>query len=118
VSTEITISIDKNRLRSYTDSSLAVAWHVAQANPAPIGDADAGELAEVVGWEIIRRWLSTVEPELWHHQGRHYFSIELRKFARYVPPAGCSALSDEFHHGHWVAREQTADESAVHPNAD
>ena len=73
MSTEITISIDKDRLRSYTDSFLAVAWHVAQANPAPIEDRDAGELAEFIGREIVSRWLSTVEPELWNRQGTHYW---------------------------------------------
>lgn len=116
MSVDITISIDRHRLSSYTDSFLAVAWHVAQANPAAIDDLDAGELAEVVGREIVRRWLRTVEPDLWAHQGSHYYSAELRKVARYVPPTDCRPSDDAFYRGRWVVREQAADESADLPS--
>ncbi len=71
---EITIEIDTERLNGYTDSHLATLWTVAQANPAPFGDRTAGELAEAVGREIIRRWLASVPAELWVHQGSHYLS--------------------------------------------
>jgi hypothetical protein len=56
----------------YTDEYLAVCWHAAQHNPAPHGDYQAGQLAEQIGREIIRRWLGGVAPELWHHQGRDH----------------------------------------------
>lgn len=77
--TNITIEIDEERLSSYSDQHLATCWHVAQANPAPITDLSAGELAEKVGREIIRRWLRAASPELWHHQGRHHYLMELSK---------------------------------------
>lgn len=69
--TSITFQIDADKLPHYTDAYLAQLWHIAQANPAPFGDAQACEFAEQVGREIVRRWLATTPPELWHHQGRH-----------------------------------------------
>ncbi|MDH1675842.1 hypothetical protein [Comamonas aquatica] len=69
--TSITFQIESDKLPHYTDAYLAQLWHIAQANPAPFGDAQACELAEQVGREIVRRWLATTPPELWHHQGRH-----------------------------------------------
>lgn len=80
---QIVIEIDTARLGGYTDSHLATLWHVAQANPAPLEDRDAGELVERIGREIIRRWLKTVEPELWHHQGEHYYWSQLRKLGKW-----------------------------------
>lgn len=81
--TEITITIDVTKLRSYTDSFLALAWHLAQANPAPHADKEAGELAEKIGREIVRRWLRGVEPEVWHHQGRDHYWKQLTRFAKH-----------------------------------
>jgi hypothetical protein len=75
----ITIEIDEDRLSSYSDQHLAACWHVAQANPAPIEDLAAGELAERVGREIIKRWLRSTSPELWHHQGRHHYLCQQTK---------------------------------------
>lgn len=69
--TSITFQIEADKLPHYTDAYLAQLWHIAQANPAPFGDAQACDLAEQVGREIVRRWLATTPPELWHHQGRH-----------------------------------------------
>ncbi len=69
----ISIDIDTDGLESKTDSYLASIWHVAQANPAdPFADRDAGQVAEIIGREIIRRFLSNTSPELWHHQGSHF----------------------------------------------
>jgi len=56
-----------------------LAWHVTQANPAPNVGWAGGELVEYVGWEIIRRWRRTVEPELWRDQGRDCYRNELRR---------------------------------------
>lgn len=75
--TSITFDIDTAALPHYTDEYLAKLWHIAQANPAPISDRAAGELAELIGREIIKRWLMGREPDLWSHQGRHYFSCAL-----------------------------------------
>ena len=81
--TKITIEIDADNLTSCTDEYLATFWHVAQANPAGSMDKDAGALAERIGREIIRRWLREVSPELWHHQGRHYYWNELQKIGKW-----------------------------------
>ena len=80
---EITITISPELLRGYSDEFLATSWHLAQANPAEIDDHAAGELAERIGREVIRRWLSSIEPQLWHHQGRHYYWSELAKLGRW-----------------------------------
>ena len=69
--TTITFEVDADSLPALTDTYIAQLWHVAQANPAPFGDAVACNFAEHVGREIIRRWLASTPPELWTHQGRH-----------------------------------------------
>jgi hypothetical protein len=81
--TAITITIDAAQLSRYTDEHLAALWHVAQANPAPIEDRDAGEVAENIGREIIRRWLASTPPELWRHQGRHHYWHELTQLGKW-----------------------------------
>jgi hypothetical protein len=86
--TNITIEIDTHRLADFNDQHLATLWHVAQANPAPISDRAAGEIAEAIGREIIARWLRTVPPELWHHQGRHHFWDILQKHGKWLPVNG------------------------------
>ena len=68
---DITITVDTDRLRDFTDQYLATLWHVAQANPADISDVAAGRVAESIGREIIRRFLATTPPELYSHQGHH-----------------------------------------------
>jgi hypothetical protein len=68
---EIMIAFDTDSLQDYSDQFLATLWHVAQANPAPITDRDAGDTAEAIGREIIRRWMERVPVALWNHQGRH-----------------------------------------------
>lgn len=69
--TTITFEVDADNLQSFNDAYIAQLWHVAQANPAPFGDAAACNFAEQVGREIVRRWLSSTPPELWVHQARH-----------------------------------------------
>lgn len=70
---EVTFQIDTEGLRRASDSYLATLWHVAQANPAcPFKDRGAGQLAEAIGREIIRRFVGRAEPELWHHQRSHF----------------------------------------------
>lgn len=82
---QITIEVNPDALRSYSDSHLAAVCHVVQANPADgFADRRPGELAERVGREIVRRWLGSVSPELWHHQGGHYFWNELRQLGKWV----------------------------------
>lgn len=99
----ITIEFDLNNLPRYTDQRLALLWHVAQANPANgFEDQTAGDIAQKIGWEIIRRWLRSVPPEMYHHQQRHYFWHQLIKFAKYEP--GGPADSPDFYKGTWVAK--------------
>ena len=73
----ITFEIDTAGLGRVTDAHLAALWHIAQHNPAPHGDRDAGELAGSIGFEIIRRWLAKAPPELYHHQARDHYWKEL-----------------------------------------
>lgn len=77
----ITIEIDTEvgALDNYTDEYIAMLWNVAQANPAPISDIAAGETAEAVGREIIRRFVLRTGPPLWHHQGNHAYWHILQK---------------------------------------
>jgi hypothetical protein len=99
----IAIEIDPARLASYADSYLATLWHVAQANPAPHGDHTAGELAESVGWEIIRRWLKAAPVELWHHQARDYYWSQLGKLATFQPGPGKPGGA-AWHNGVWTPK--------------
>lgn len=69
--TTITFEVDTDSLDGYTDQYLAHLWHISQANPAPFGDTAACDFAERVSREIVRRFLATSPPDLWHHQGRH-----------------------------------------------
>jgi hypothetical protein len=120
----ITIEIDDEKLTSYTYERLALCWHVAQHNPAEYGDYMAGQLVERIGREIIRRWLRGVQPELWHHQGRHHAHKWLSEFAAYQPgegyrpgaPFGDDDNTRAFHSGRWVPKTAEDDqEGAVQP---
>lgn len=86
--TQITIEIDTDALYSLTDTYLAMLWYVTQANSAPIEDAAAGDVAEQVGREIIRRFLTNTPPELWAHQGRHAYWNELMVTKGVLPAPG------------------------------
>src|SRR5437016_4476358 len=108
--TSITIDFDPDRLSTYTDQYLAMLWHLCQHNPADgFEHSQPGDLAAQIGWEIIRRWLKHVPPELYHHQQRHYYSHQLGKFAIYNPggPAWDHQAKDwnpAFHNGHYEPR--------------
>lgn len=75
----ITFEIDSDRFEGYSDTHVAALWHLAQANPAPMEDKTAGELAEKIGREIIRRFLASTPPELWNHQAvnHHWAKLHL-----------------------------------------
>ncbi len=76
----IGIEIDLDALTSHTDEYLALCWHVAQANPVSSFDSREPELiAETVGREIIRRWLSEVRPQLWNVKGGHFLFGERQR---------------------------------------
>lgn len=95
---QITITIELSRLREYGDQYLAALWHVAQLNPAPHGDHDAGDLAGKLQAEIARRWLARTEPLMYSHQQRDYYWEQLRRFASYKPG------ESGFYAGEWVPR--------------
>lgn len=81
----IRIDIDIDALQSYTDEYLAVCWHAAQANPQSSFDSpEPGLIAEHVGREIIRRWLTAVPPALWNVQGNHFAFGEKQRLAANV----------------------------------
>lgn len=80
----IGIEIDTGQLSSHSDSHLALLWDVAQANPVPLGDKHAGEIARKIGSEIIRRWLKGAPHELYRHQDHHYYWAELRKLGKWI----------------------------------
>lgn len=80
----ITFEIRPADLARVTDTTLATYWHIAQANPAPLGDRKAGDLAEAVGFEIIRRWLGKAPAELYHHQPHHYYWNQLRQLGKWI----------------------------------
>lgn len=69
--TRISFEVSGEDLASMDNTLLAQFWHIAQANPAPFGDPQACEFAELVGREIIRRWVCAASPALWTHQARH-----------------------------------------------
>ena len=69
--TTIKFKVNTDDLWHMEAAYLAQLWHIAQANPAPFGDVQACEFAELVGREIIRRWVCAESPVLWTHQGRH-----------------------------------------------
>ena len=73
----ISIEIDEDALRNYTDEYIANLWHVAQANPAPFGDPNAARLAETLGLEIIRRWLKANPGDMYCHLGSHLHSSDI-----------------------------------------
>lgn len=77
------IDCDPNALRSITDQYLAQLWHIAQANPAPSSDPDAADFVSSVGTEIIRRWMSGVEVELYAHQPNDFMWSLLRQHGKF-----------------------------------
>jgi hypothetical protein len=80
----ISIEIDTDNLRNVEDGYLAQCWHVAQANPAESCDREAGQLAEQVGREIIRRWVERAPVELYRHQGEMYHWDTLRQHGKWI----------------------------------
>lgn len=80
----ISIEIDTDNLRHIEDGYLAQCWHVAQANPAESCDRDAGQLAEQIGREIIRRWLERAPVELHRHQGEMYYWNILKDHGKWI----------------------------------
>lgn len=73
------IRTDEASLTGYNERHLAHLWHIGQANPAEFGDAGAGSFAEKIGREIIRRWIASVPPELWAHQGKDCLHKQMQR---------------------------------------
>lgn len=83
---QITITVDENALRNTTDEYLSFLWHLAQHNPADWKESpEPGELAMKIGWEIIRRWIKGVEPEMYSHQQSHWHWWQLTKLGKWLP---------------------------------
>ncbi len=90
----ITFEIDTARLSGWTDEYIAALWYLAQFQPGEHGDRAAGEFAELVGREIIQRWMRGVPVPVWNIQGRDYYRQQLARVARWngndweaTPPA-------------------------------
>ena len=49
----------------------------------PAQNTVAVEAVEQIGREIIRRWLGGIAPELWRHQGRHSYWVELQQLGQW-----------------------------------
>jgi len=81
--TAITFNIDTTTLMTLSDEYIAALWYIAQNNPAPHGDHDAGVLVEHVGREIIQRWMRGVPVPVWNIQGRDHYHKNLTQFARW-----------------------------------
>lgn len=64
----ITIEIDTDGLADKTDSYLMALWHVAQANPAEVGEPTAVAIATAITQEIVRRFLSQTSPLMHAHK--------------------------------------------------
>jgi hypothetical protein len=91
----VSFEIDTERLDGCTDAYLAQLWHVAQANPAPHGDADASNLVQHLGTEIIRRWLHSKGAALHRHQpNAHYWTALIGLGAKVVDGAWTIAKAD------------------------
>jgi hypothetical protein len=86
---EITFEIDETMIPRVTDETLAFWWSVAQHNPAsPYDSPEPGELAMKIGWEIIRRWLKGVPPELYAHQQKNWHWKRLTELGKWLPVDG------------------------------
>jgi len=72
---QITFAVDTCSLPHMDEQHLAQLWHIGQANPAPYGDRDACRFVELVGREIVRRWLAAVPASLWNHQAAHVAAL-------------------------------------------
>lgn len=70
----VTLTINADTLSRVTDEYLHSLWHVAQANPAPVGDRAASELVGAITAEIVRRWLQSAPVDQFHHTpGAHHW---------------------------------------------
>lgn len=94
----VTIEIDTDRLGSLADEYLAAFWAVAQANPVPYDDPDAGRLATRIGDEIIHRWLKNAPVEMYHHSSEQAYHHELTRHCIFVD-------------GQWVPRTSGMEET-------
>ena len=98
--TNVTFNIDTDRLPTYSDEYIAALWHIAQLNPAPHADHDAGVLVEHIGREIVMRWLRGVPVPVWNVQGRDYYHQQIIRFARWngttwnADPAALASLQE------------------------
>jgi hypothetical protein len=101
---KVTIDIPESQedLTKFNDRHIAFLWHVAQHNPASIEDKAAGDAAERIGREIIRRWLIAVPPTLWSHQACHHYWHILQQHGKWVP------LDGDENNRKWVPNDKVA----------
>lgn len=112
----ITLDVEVNDLKRYTDPYLAAVWHAAQAANAPYGDRVAGELVQKLSFEIIRRWLGGAPAELYKHQVGAHDSAVRSAFGRYVS-GGTDDRDGRFHDGVWTLKGAVIDAVLAGPPA-
>jgi hypothetical protein len=91
--TTITFEIDTSRLIGMTDEQLACLWHIAQANPAPYGDRDAGRLVRSLNTEIVTRWLAGQTPRMHTHSPEDPYVKTLMDLGDFSGPDGRFVLN-------------------------
>lgn len=94
----VTFEIDPSGLPHIADSHLHAMWHVAQANPAPVGDREAGRLVAAITAEIVRRWLQAAPVDLHHHRPEDSHWRTLVQHGSWRGPGGA-----------WLPHERVAD---------
>jgi len=93
--TAITFNIDTTTLMTLSDEYIAALWYIAQNNPVPHGDHDAGVLVEHIGREIIQRWMRGVPVPVWNIQGSDHYHKSITQFARWNGVAWVASAAGE-----------------------
>lgn len=84
----ICINVDTDSIESLEDSYLAALWHASQATSAPAASAEAGQLADQIATEIVRRWLGSVRPMLYERSLERSYWETLHQHGCWDGPGG------------------------------
>lgn len=84
----ISFSVQADQLDLVTDEYLHALWYIAQANPAPHGDAEAGSLVFAITDEIVKRWLAQAPTERFNHQVGDHMAETLRRHGSWSAAMG------------------------------
>ncbi len=84
----ISFRIQADQLDGVTDEHLHALWYIAQANPAPYGDQEAGSLVFAITDEIVKRWLAHAPADRFNHQISDRYHLTLQRHGSWTGPAG------------------------------